>query len=260
MASFHVTVNSVGRRTIAPDGDQRRAMRQRVLLTYGDRIGLYAFVDDHGHLVVDVPVEAARRFAGRVVRTLSACTGLRFESHVKPVDGRRHLSSLVSYLATQPEHHGLGIPPALWPDGCSGDLLGLRLTPGFRPELIRSWLPRWRPDHLAQQLALPRVSPASAADVHGAGLRMLVRACREALDAESRPRAATTRRARKVAVDLGTHAGFRQVDIARALDMSPSRVCELTQQPADEVAGEVARRRLAVMVARREFSDPGWAE
>ncbi len=165
MASFHVTVNSVGRRTIAPDGDQRRAMRQRVLLTYGDRIGLYAFVDDHGHLVVDVPVEAARRFAGRVVRILSACTGLRFESHVKPVDGRRHLSSLVSYLA-------------------------------------------------------------------------------------SRPRAATTRRARKVAVDLGTHAGFRQVDIARALDMSPSRVCELTQQPADEVAGEVARRRLAVMVAK----------
>ncbi len=155
MAWFHLTLSVDGRLPLGIDAPTRRRARHQLLRLHGDRIGSLALCDDHGHLLVEDQAQHVGFLAGGVRRSLQAIAQRPVHAHVRPVDERSHLLRLLAYHAEQPARHGFPGHPVLWPDGSAGDLVGARRTPGFRPELVRRWLPRWKPADLLAALRIP---------------------------------------------------------------------------------------------------------
>lgn len=213
----------------------------------GDRCGLFAQVDDHWHLVMDEEPAQWGRLAGRVTRLLRAATDVGVQApHVKAVDGAPHLRNLVGYLARQPEKHGLREHPALWADGCFGDLVGVRWLPRFRPELLWSWLPRWRREHVYELLGLVDPGLATLEMVREHGLHALAAMAAAAFDADLAIRSRATVRARRGVMRLGLEAGFRQSEVARTLELSRQRASSLAAERVPPELTEVLLRRLAL--------------
>ena len=231
MAIFHVTVAAVGRGTMFLDPAAAWRARRRLLRCVGRCTALFAQADDHGHLVVSAEPGRA------TVKT----------PHVEPVTRRSHLASLPAYLARQPTKHGLAHHPALWADGCAGDLLGIRCTPCFDPTRLGRWLPRWRAEALAAELGVGSLAPlgpeAAAAWAPGA----LVVVAGKVFDTPMSGRTAPAVRARRALMRVGLEAGIRRVVLAEALGVARQTASDLVREGAPDADVEMIRRRLAVI-------------
>lgn len=144
MQPWHLTFVTRGRRTLFSDPDAlTRAVR--VLARVGEgRVLTFCIVDDHAHVVLNAASRPSAGYAGSgLSRALMAAGAPQLEpTHVREVDGRAHLESLVAYLARQPAKHGLPEHPATYVGSAAVDLLGARRLPGFDARLLGAALPR----------------------------------------------------------------------------------------------------------------------
>ncbi len=144
MQPWHLTFVARGRRTLFSDPVAlTRAVRVLGRLGVG-RILTFCIVDDHAHVVLNAASRASAGYAGSgLARALMAVGAPQLEpTHVREVEGRAHLESLVAYLVRQPVKHGLREHPATYVGSAAVDLLGARRLPGFEPGLLAAALPR----------------------------------------------------------------------------------------------------------------------
>lgn len=163
MQPWHLTFVTRGRRTLFSDPDAlTRAVR--VLARVGEgRVLTFCIVDDHAHVVLNAASRPSAGYAGSgLSRALMAAGAPQLEpTHVREVDGRAHLESLVAYLARQPAKHGLPEHPATYVGSAAVDLLGARRLPGFDARLLGAALPRLDVAALvARVCGVPRIGPA----------------------------------------------------------------------------------------------------
>ncbi len=143
MQPFHITLASAGRITLFPEPAELLDAVRVLARVAGPRLLLFSVVDDHLHVVLQSEPESTRHAASGLSRALRAAGAPPLaRAHVRPVDGRSHLETLVGYLVRQPVKHGLIAPVATWAGTCAPDLLGARLLPGFDPTAIARALPR----------------------------------------------------------------------------------------------------------------------
>lgn len=168
MPLTHVTITARGRSTLFTS--ERALLAGVRAVTRSPQVVLFCIVDDHAHLVVDGDGSIAARAASRTLGAAGA--GERLPADVRPIDGRSHLATLVTYFARQPRKHGLSGHPALWPGSCAADLLGVRRLSTFSPARIDFLLPRASIRDLvtaAAEVWRPALNPASDEDLlaHG---------------------------------------------------------------------------------------------
>lgn len=143
--AFHIVVNLVDRRVIAPSVDSRCTVA-RVIHRLGPAAKLLAFgfADTHGHIVVASDRATAGRTAHDVETSLRArlCLPVPFAAaSIVPVRDQSHLYNTVRYVLRQRPHHGLDDDPFCDASNLS-DLLGLRVLGD--ESLLRALLPRLR--------------------------------------------------------------------------------------------------------------------
>lgn len=142
MQPFHLTLASAGRITLFPEPDALLNAVRVLARVGGPRLLLFSVVDDHVHVVLHAEASSVSRAASGLSRALAAAGAPDLaRAHLRPVDGRSHLETLVSYLVKQPQKHGI-LASATWPGTCAPDLLGARVLPGFDPTAIARALPR----------------------------------------------------------------------------------------------------------------------
>lgn len=239
MSLFHVTIAARGRATLFSD---RRGLLAGVrAVTRSPRVVLFCIVDDHVHLVVDGDGSAAARAASRTLGVSGAAE--RLPADVRPVDGRSHLMSLVTYLARQPRKHGLVDHSAMWPGSCAPDLLGVRRLPDFSPARIDFLLPRASVRELvmgAAEVWRPALNPASEQDLAAHGPIALWHTAHAAFglapDDASHARVVARATWARLAGDAG-----------RAASLVPERTFRwLRAHPFDGPADKVVRRRVSL--------------
>lgn len=141
MQPWHITVASQGRTTLLVGPSAILRGVRAVTRVVGERLLLFSLVDDHLHLVV--LTDEPGRVAAGVNRALRAAGAPPLQAaHLREVDGRNHLITLIGYLCRQPQKHGLADDPATYPGSCAPDLLGLRALPHFDAARIAQALPR----------------------------------------------------------------------------------------------------------------------
>lgn len=250
MLSFTQAID--GRRAIARDEDERRRCVSELVSTAGARLLLFSLVDDHLHAVL-----RGDRL-GYLVRDLQGVLSrvrpdLKLDdAHVKEVDGRSHLTSLVHYLLRQPDKHALaGVHPALYSGSCFQDLVGVRILEGFDLRGLRAELPRLSVKDLCPTVGLPpepltpasddllrRVGAARIADLAAATLGVA------ATHGPGRDRA--TVRARALAARLAIRLDFTPREVARVLGVVVRVVQRASGRAADPKAELALRRRLTL--------------
>ncbi len=250
MSNYHLTISVRGRSALARDVAERRALVRALARVGGRRLTLFSLVDDHFHAAIRA--ESPARVGEGLRRVLAAQRpDLELKRpHLEPVGSRSYLRWLVRYLITQPEHHGLGVPSALWTGSCFQDLVGARLLGGFDVAPLRNELPRLRLGELfvhlglgdepflpADDEALARVSVARlvdlAAGVHAVGPTLM-------------GRSTLVVAARSLVVSVAAVAGHGAPIVARFLGVVPRAVRYLARREVDPRAVLALRRRLAL--------------
>jgi hypothetical protein len=112
---------------IVSDEPSRRALARELVARCGTSLLLFAIVDDHVH----VWLRGAHAELVRIVRSLgyllrAVALGPVEAPFVEPVRTKGHMESLVPYLLTQTQHHGLDVHPLRWSGTAGTDLLGAR--------------------------------------------------------------------------------------------------------------------------------------
>jgi hypothetical protein len=252
MAMINFTQAIDGRRTIARDEDERRRCVREIVATAGPRLLLFSLVDDHLHVVL-----RGDRL-GYLVRDLQGVLSrvrpdLKLDdAHVKDVEGRSHLTSLVHYFLRQTDKHALaGVHPALYSGSCFQDLVGVRILQGFDLRGLRAELPRLsmrelcptvglspEPLRPASDELLQRVGAARIADLAAATLGVA------ATHGPGRDRA--TVRARALAARLAIRLDFTPREVARHLGVVVRTVQGASNRDPDPVAERALRRRLTL--------------
>jgi len=131
MEWWQIVLTSRGRKVLLPEEALYVGVRG-IAEVCGCETLRFCIVDDHIHIVV----QADRARAGRLAQMLALRLRLKIEAVFQPawfgaVDDRSHLVSLVRYVLTQPSHHKVDTPDAVWPGSCFQDLIGARWIPGF---------------------------------------------------------------------------------------------------------------------------------
>lgn len=236
----HLTLATRGRTPLwtTPSGLGR--LVASLMRVAGPDLLLFGLVDDHAHVVVDLPPDAAAartRVLNKAWRTISGqplvATDLAW------VEDRAHLLHLVAYVHRQPLRHGLDVHPAAWAGSSLWDLLEARRLPGFPLEKIRGALPRLSEEHLRTTVGLPpRPTVVAASEgVQILGVRGTLDACVAAIAGQPSRNAFTA--ARAVAVRAALEADVRPRKIAADLqvdDRSVRRLRDVPVEPATEVA------------------------
>lgn len=174
--THHLSLAVRGRRALARDEAQRRALMRSIVATGRARLLLPSLVDDHLHGLArtDQPGYLARDLR-KVIRTQRP--DLEFKQpHLEPVGTRAYLRWLVTYLLSQPIKHGLIGHPALWTGSCFQDLVGARILDGFDPGGLWDELPRFRLREAYEIVGLTSVelAPANDEELGRAGASRLV--------------------------------------------------------------------------------------
>ena len=223
---WHLTLASTGRLLLFPDIPSRVQAVQRVARHSAGRVVLFAGVDDHLHLVLRGGRSEVGRLGGILRRALARDEVSLQPCHVKVVESRRHLETLVGYALRQPAKHGLrGMEPLLW-GTCLPDLVGARLLPGRLLPLVEV-LPRLRPQQVLEPVGLPRwPQPLPWEGVGQVGLEGLERAVAGAsgLVRVAREHTPVQTRARRALAALARGAGIPVGVLARHLGVSTRSV------------------------------------
>ncbi len=254
MQLVHITFASRTRHSLFPSTALRRRALHALARVLRDRLVLFCIVDDHVHVVVFVEPGTGALIAGHVTLAFRALASVELAPpHVKPVDGRRHLESLVRYLLGQTDHHAIATPSHRWEGSCLPDLLGARCLPGvdLRAQLAQA-LPRLDDHAIIAMVDLhaTQVQPASLAEVRDLGAVALASACQAATAAAApwgKERPAV--HARAAVIRIGQAAGISTADLARACRVSTRAARYRGRvQVADETC-RAALRQLRLMQA-----------
>lgn len=253
MANFHITITVRGRRTLAPTETLRRALVRVVARVLGASLLLFSLVDEHLHVVLRCA--RPRLVAARLRLAVAAVVpDLTLEApHVKAVDSRAHLLSLVGYLLTQTDHHGLRVPSALWSGSCFLDLMNARVVPGYDARSLREELPRLGKRDLLARVGLSAqpLLPASDDDLARVGVARLLDLATAVLAigpvitaARSHERPVVA--ARALVARAARLTGASTATIARSLSIDPRAVRRLGARDLDPRLLLALRLRLAL--------------
>lgn len=235
MLTFHLTFATRGRQPVAPTEEIRRALVRVIVRIAGKFLVLFCVVDDHVHVVVLCKRKQAGRLAQSLVLALRAASPVRVrEADITPVSSREHMVELVGYVLTQSDHHGLATPMPLWSGSCFADLMGARLIPGWRFNIVEA-LPRFRgrDAYIAVGLPAEALQPASMVRVRELGAWRLAAAAAStlgvgpALIGQAEPVVAV----RSVVVHLGLQADLGRRELAAALGLTRSGIARLSGRP-----------------------------
>lgn len=260
MRTFHLTFATRGRQPVAPDEGVRRALVRVLVRVAGPSLVLFCVVDDHVHVVVLCTREVAGRLAQALVLALRGASPVPVRAaDITPVNSRPHMVELVRYVLTQPDHHGLNTPAALWSGSCFPDLVGARVIEGWRYNILEA-LPRFRRRDAYVAVGLPAepLAPVLLTRVRQVGAWGLVEAAAAAVGVGPGlvGRAAPVVVARCVVVQLGLHAGIGLSEIGAALELTRWGVSRLAACPSPVAAVRATRIRLALEDAVRGSPAP----
>lgn len=246
MSVVHLTLATQGRLPLLPDDASRRAFLHVLGRLFDGRVVLFAVVDDHLHVVLVADEEERGSFARALGLALRPFAPALQPAHIKPVEERTHLRSLVRYLALQPVHHGLFEHPALATGSCIPDLVGARRIPGLRPRLF-DLLPRMSVGDVLARVGLPgSLVPPDGPKLRALGAARIVAAAGHAAGAASgltgKGTAVVT--ARRVGLALAREAGIHPVEIAAAMELEVDSLRKLGVASTEDVLA--ARKRLAL--------------
>lgn len=136
----HITIAGEGRATLFVGAAAVTSAARLVARVGGERLELFAIVDDHVHLLVRGDGGGAASGVSRAMRAAGAA-GLQ-RAFLREVEGRTHHTTLIGYLCRQVVRHGLREHPALYAGTCAPDLLGVRVLAEFDARRIGESLPR----------------------------------------------------------------------------------------------------------------------
>ncbi len=255
MECWHVTCSTDSRSRLYADEETLRRATRSVARVVGRHALLFCIVDDHLHLVLAGARAATGQRAGGLARALRPIQpAARFDpARVRPVEGRRHLLSLVTYLLSQPRRHGLAADPALWTGSCFQDLVGARRLSGYDGHLLRMALPRWRPASVVSAVGMDSLPPPLPEPrLPALGLEQIARAASAAFAAPSslRGRTPAAVRAKRALVALTRGAAFPPAAIAHRLGCSLRQVQRLAAVSAPREDLVVVCRQLALRETR----------
>jgi hypothetical protein len=250
MRPWHLTISSVSRLALFPEPHQRRRALWKLAEVLGEVLALFCIVDDHLHVVVvcDSDVLGARvRALTRVVRALAAVEVN--PTHVRRVEGRRHMQTLLDYLLRQPGKHELPGHPALWEGSCLPDLLGARRLPGLRSRLAEA-LPRaTQADILhAAGLSTAPLIPVALDELRTLGASRLLHAAAAAAvaDPQLRGKHKAEAEARRAACHLARAARIPLPELAWQLGVTSRATRRMAGHPAGRSLATTVRLRLAL--------------
>ncbi len=246
---YHLTLSVRGRRALARDEGERRRLL-RTIVRDNRLMLLFSLVDEHLHSVLraERPRMVARDIR-RAIRTLRPDLELK-EPHLEPVGDSAYLRSLVNYLLTQPEKHGLTAPSALWTGSCFLDLVGARVLPGFDPRLLGGELPRFRLRTLFPVVGLESrpLEPAGDEALRRAGAARIVELAKSVhcVGPELVGHRKPVVLARELASREAATVGLPLTEVARFLDTSLKTVRRLAKRDVDARAATALRRLLTL--------------
>jgi len=252
MRAWQIRISTVGRVTLFPDEALRREAVRSLVRVAGRHLICFSIPDTHGHLIVLLADESARRLAKSVRLSWGPLAGAPLEQPwAAPFRSQTHLLEAFEYQLGQNSHHELTASPATWSGNCFADLVGARALPGLQcAALLREALPRYRLRDAYRTVGLPAkpLRPATDDEVSRAGLARLAQAAAAACCAPPglRGRTASEVRARRAVVAVGTDAEYPRATIARALRVSRSTTSRLGLEEADPAAVEATRLRLSL--------------
>jgi hypothetical protein len=245
----HLTLTSErdARLPLFPDeGTYLEALRRIGAVCQGC-LALFALIAEHLHLIAVRSRAAAGRLAQSVLVSLNPIVGTPLApSHIKAVETRQHMRSLLRYILEQPKEHRMPGHPALWVGSCFPDLVGARTVDGLSL-CIEQVLPDFSPAVASRIVGLPGRSlmPADRITLRRAGAHRLKQAAAAAVgvDAALTGRSRPTLRARRAAAQLAERAGIHLSEISAALDHCPGMAFRLRTPIADrELLATIARR------------------
>jgi hypothetical protein len=225
---------------------------------------------------VTIAAQGTREQMGRLPGSIAQALGKGLvdvaevePARIRPVDGRPHLESLVSYVLTQTWRHKIAVHPAAWRGSCLADLVGARKLQGFDPSAISGALPRW--DIEERALSAVGLGNAPLDSVTDEQIRSLGAAALWSASAAAIGRLALESNEPEVAAARVAYAHLAKdlPDARDAAGLSKAGWYRLRERPVDQVLLDTIRRRLALdlrvrdVVARtqtaREQPDSGWA-
>ncbi len=243
-------LGSSGRNPLFADEAACRNAIRALARVVGSSAVLFSVVDEHIHLVLWCDRARCGRLAQAFVRAVRPLAAAFVEpARIRPVENRAHMKSLVSYVLSQPAHHGLPGHPALWSGSCFPDLIGARRIAGLELQLSNA-LPRFRMRDVYSAVGLREglLAPLSLEEVRAAGIARVVSATGAALAVGPglHGNGAPLVRARRVTAQLAQRAGMAPADIAWALDIAPRSARRLLQPQIDKSTIKAVRLRLAL--------------
>ncbi|MBT3223324.1 MAG: hypothetical protein HN348_29980 [Proteobacteria bacterium] len=248
MRLSQITFASHNRPTLFTSHEEFTWAAATIARTTHGRAILFCAADDHGHVVFAGDRFSVGRICSGMVRALNRELDHRVKVSIWPVDGRKHLETLISYVLNQTKHHGIQSNPTLWPGSCFHDLIGARLLPGFDADLLRRILPRLRDETIYAKVNLPPLVPASDEQLSLVGLKQLRQSATRTLP---QPHGYRGRPSRTATVQLARQLGFQTAEIARALHMSPRTIRELTAAPREPTVEYAIRMQVSLLLANQ---------
>ncbi len=255
MTIHHLTFATAGRLPPFPDEARRRAAVAHIHRIAGDVLVLYFVADDHLHVVLLCDRDRAGRLARALLLALRTVAHAALQpADIRPVRDRDHMTTLVPYLLTQLDRHGIDGNQATWAGSCFPDLVGARVV-GAQRLRLHDALPRFHVRAAYAAIGLPQVPlrPWPVERVADLGPVRLARAAEAALCAppESRGNRPRHVKVRACVSQLADAAGFRTADIARSLGVSPRGVRAARTKPVSTADLDAVRTWLALEDAAR---------
>lgn len=250
MRPWHLNISSVSRLPLFPGPEHTRAAVWKLVDILGDDLALFCVVDDHLHAVIvcgEPRLQTRVRALTRSVRALAAVEVN--PTHVRRVEGRKHMLTLLDYVLRQPSKHDLPGHPALWEGGCLPDLVGARYLPGLSLRIVEA-LPRASQADALRAVGLPE-SPLVPLDLDALrtlGPARLVSAAAAATgsDPQLRGKRRCEAAARRAACALAKKAGIPMSELAWLLGVTPRACRRMVAHPGVVGLEEVVLRRLAL--------------
>ncbi len=244
---WQITLASDERYRWFHDEARRLAATRAMVRAGGAEQVLFCIVDEHAHSVV----HAERKRAGRIAANLSNALSRHVDaplqpSRLTPVNGRRHLETLVGYITRQTVHHGIDVHPVSWPSSCLADLVGARHLDGFDPDGIFQLLPRWDREQVWRAVGIAPPAMPTDPELSELPVRALYKAAAATRGVAIGHGGHTGSDTRAMAARLAASVGHSRRAIQRGLGVGETTARRLLERPLPDHALAMVRRQLAL--------------